>query len=197
MPTYTITRVSSEPPREWAPRDKPEQKTYYHKVQLDGHPKPVSVGKKKPNSLRVGDTINGTIEKTAMAEDKWHPEALNPGGGGQGSSRPAYQPKDEHAIAKAVALKAAVDFRNEMDEGSTPEDCLKVADKFLAWLEGDKLPTITHQTTPATHADPQPGYDKARATADAIRQKQGQPATALQEELTPEFYDVPPEGEGW
>lgn len=179
MPTYTITRVSSEPPREWAPRDKPEQKTYYHKVQLDGHPKPVSVGKKKPNSLHVGDTINGTIEKTAMAEDKWHPEALNPGGGGQGSSRPAYQPKDEHAIAKAVALKAAVDCLGHFEQGGT-KDVLEWADTFLAWLE-EKNPPETSESS---------GYEKAKGVAARLK---GQSV----DDVPPELLDIPPEDMGW
>jgi hypothetical protein len=82
---YTITRVSSEAPREWGTG---QMKTYYIKVAVDGHVKPISVGKKSPDALKVGDTIYGTIiEDAAHSEDKFKSEQ-NPGFGG-GSAKAA------------------------------------------------------------------------------------------------------------
>lgn len=104
MADYRITKISQEEPREWK---NPQGGTiYYHKVMLEGWDKPVSIGKQKPHSLAVGQTVSGTILiEAGRPEDKFKADPKPFGGGGGGSSKPAYQPKDEHAIAKAVALK--------------------------------------------------------------------------------------------
>lgn len=68
MKEYTITKVSTEEPRTW---DGPNGTTYYIKVMLEGHQKPVSIGKKQPNSLNVGDKVFGQITETQYPEDKF------------------------------------------------------------------------------------------------------------------------------
>jgi hypothetical protein len=102
--------------------------------------RPESVGK-----YHVGDTVYGRLEepegknyKRFYKEQK--PDAPQGGGSSAASGgKPAYQPKDEHAIAKAVALKAAVDILSkEQLEVKTPGAVTGLADKFLAWLEGEQ-----------------------------------------------------------
>lgn len=68
---YTITKISSEQPREWG---EGANKTYYIKVMLSGHNKAVSVGKKSPDALKVGDTVDGTITETQYDTDRFTQE---------------------------------------------------------------------------------------------------------------------------
>jgi hypothetical protein len=69
---YKITQISAEAPREW---QGPKGTVYYIKVKLEGHPKPVSIGKRSPDSLRVGDSVYGTITSDPNRnEDKFKAE---------------------------------------------------------------------------------------------------------------------------
>jgi len=57
------------------------------------------------------------------------------------TSSPAKDGKNDHAIAKSVALKAAVDYYAPTDvKDRNPNDVLTVADKFVAWLEDNPAP---------------------------------------------------------
>lgn len=137
MSTYKITRVSEQPPNAW-PKDAPT--TWYYKLMVEGHERPISVGKKKPDFVfRVGDTIDGTITADPGRDaDKFKADATAFGGGG---SRPAVPrgttPEDKESIARAVALKAAVDFERVDVAGA--KDVLQTADIFLAWLKGETV----------------------------------------------------------
>lgn len=130
MSEYKITRISQDPPREWA---NPKGGTvYYRKVMLEGWEKPVSVGKKSADALHLGDVLQGTITPDPEhGEDKFKADPIAYGGG---AGKPAYQPKDEEAIARAVALKAAVETVANADVKVT-DDVLKLADTYLAWLQ--------------------------------------------------------------
>lgn len=100
---YKITQVSVQAPREWAG---PKGTVYYIKVKLDGHAKPVSIGKKAPDALHVGDTVYGTVtEDFTHDEDKFKSEQ-NPSYGGAPSagSKPAYVPRDDLAIRAQWAI---------------------------------------------------------------------------------------------
>jgi hypothetical protein len=99
MAEYRITRVSQDVPREWGQGDK---KTYYIKVMLDGHSKPVSIGKNSPTALKVGDTVTGRIVETQYAEDKWeHERKAFTGGGFKADPDKQAQIKAQWAIGKA------------------------------------------------------------------------------------------------
>lgn len=95
---YKIIKVSSQPPKEW---EGSHGKVYYIKVMLEGHDKPVSVGKKSPDALKAGDTIFGTIVPTDFGEDKFKSESKPYGGGG-------HAPKDEKAIQSMWAIGQAI-----------------------------------------------------------------------------------------
>lgn len=102
MAEYKITKVSQEEPREWG---EGTNKTYYIKVMLDGHERPVSIGKKKPDALKVGDTVYGTITETQYETDKFTADKM------QGVfSKPSFQPREDHheAIKAQFAIKAAI-----------------------------------------------------------------------------------------
>lgn len=99
MAEYRITRVSQDVPREWGQGDK---KTYYIKVMLDGHSKPVSIGKNSPTALKVGDTVTGRIVETQYAEDKWeHERKAFTGGGFKADPDKQAQIKAQWAIGQA------------------------------------------------------------------------------------------------
>lgn len=146
---HKILKVSQEAPREWAG---PAGTIYYIKVMLDGHSKPVEVGKKKPDALKAGDTVYGDIESTSYPNDKFKAaQKPNASFSGGGASKPAYQPKDEHAIAKAVALKAAVDFHAHGTKKDT-NAVLADADLFLTWLESEKKLDTSPDPMDGVHA---------------------------------------------
>lgn len=96
---YKITKVSAQPPKEW---EGSHGKVYYIKVMLEGHDKPVSIGKKSPDALKTGDTVFGTIVPTDYEEDKFKAESKQFGGGG------GREPKDEKAIQAMWAIGQAV-----------------------------------------------------------------------------------------
>lgn len=152
--------------------------------------RPDSVGKYK-----VGDTVYGRIEQVEGKNyQRFYKEQKSDfGGGGQPQlqpqgqgSKPAYQPKDEHAIAKAVALKAAVDFAKD----SSDDYVLQVAGNFLAWLESDKQPTSTQQSPSQPTSTPTSGYDKAKQQAQRIRERQED--EDLRNNIEQGNYDEPP-----
>lgn len=68
MSEYKIGMIDIDPPREW---NGPKGKVYYITVGLEGHSKPVTIGKKTPDALKVGDTVYGEIEPTDYTTDKW------------------------------------------------------------------------------------------------------------------------------
>lgn len=130
MSEYKITEISPEEPKLWKG---PNGDLYYIDVMVEGRDKPVSVGKKSPDALKVGDVIEGEIEETDRQTDKFKhaKKAFVPGG----SSK---TPQDKEDIARAVALKAAVEhYRAIMP---TEEDLFDIADSFLTWLKGSQKP---------------------------------------------------------
>ncbi len=104
MAEYKVVKVSEQPPKEY---ESPNGLIYYIKVMVDGHDKPITVGKKTPDAIKTGDVLTGTITPTEYSEDKFKSEKpFNAGFKGQ--------PKDEAAIkamwsiSQAVALHTAV-----------------------------------------------------------------------------------------
>jgi hypothetical protein len=80
MPEYKVTSLVNDTPKEW---NGPHGVIYYHSVNVEGHPKAISVGKKEPNTIKVGDTIYGDINPTDYLEDKF--KASPPPQGAAGS----------------------------------------------------------------------------------------------------------------
>jgi hypothetical protein len=133
MSEYKVAKVSEQEPRRW---DGPNGTVFYIKTMLEGHARPVSIGKKSADALKIGDTVYGTITPDpGHPEDKFKAEAKPFSGGGKSN----YTPPDTHAIAKSVALKAAVEYFVGPKNATAYESAsvLEIADKFLAWLEAD------------------------------------------------------------
>lgn len=113
MPEYKVQGVANTAPKEYT---NAYGTTYYHRVKLEGVEKPVSIGKKAPNAIKAGDIIHGSIEKTALPEDKWHGEAPQPGAGGFGGIQPqssttaSYTPRDDSHIKAQWAIGQATTF---------------------------------------------------------------------------------------
>lgn len=76
---HKITQISQQAPREYY-NEKYKSTTYYIKVKLDGHNKPVEIGKKRPDALNVGDMVFGSIEPTEYETDRF--KAVSNFGGG-------------------------------------------------------------------------------------------------------------------
>ena len=100
---YTIEKVSQQEPKKYEGQ---YGTTYYIKVKLAGHDKPVSIGKKQPDALKEGYKVFGTIEPTDFDEDKFKSEK-NPNSS-YGGSKSSYQPRDDEAIRAQWAIGQAV-----------------------------------------------------------------------------------------
>jgi hypothetical protein len=96
MAEYTVMDISPETPREWGEGSK---KTYYIKVKVKGHDKPISVGKRSPDALVIGQIISGEIQTTTFDTDNFKPTTNVPG---------ARQPRDDEAIKAQFSIKTAV-----------------------------------------------------------------------------------------
>lgn len=137
MADFKITRISQDPPREWG---EGTQKTFYVKTMLEGHERPVSIGKKDPNALKVGDIVHGTIEKTQYETDKFI--ADKPAYGGGSGAKSTYQPRDDEAIKAQWSIGQAVTMYNGLSitdkrDKVTDADAyiLKQARTFYAMIE--------------------------------------------------------------
>ena len=80
MQDYKVVKVSEQEPKKW---DGPNGTVYYIKTMLEGHDKPVSIGKKSADALKVGDTVYGEIQPTDYIGDKFKAgkKPFTPGGG--------------------------------------------------------------------------------------------------------------------
>lgn len=102
--SYKITQVSSQPPREWAG---PKGTVYYIKLKLEGHPKPVSIGKRSPDALHVGDVVYGTITADYNHEEDKFKSEPNPNFTGT-SRTGAAKVSDDRSFYVAYAKDLAV-----------------------------------------------------------------------------------------
>jgi hypothetical protein len=113
MAEYKITQVSAQPPREWVG---PKGTVYYIKVRLEGHAKPVSIGKKSPDALHVGDTVYGTITEDGMHDEDKFKSEQNPNYGGGSAPRSTGgggKTFDEKAMYVSYAKDIAVALMNQ------------------------------------------------------------------------------------
>lgn len=99
---YKILQVSEQEPREW---NGPHGIVYYIKVKLEGHDKPVSIGKKKPDALKSGYTVYGTIEESDLPEDKFKSEQ-NPNPSGPVHTDNVNKPDEAYWADKQAQIRA-------------------------------------------------------------------------------------------
>lgn len=153
MPDYRINWVDDNPPKQWVG---PKGTVFYINVMIDDHAKPVSVGKRTSNALKVGDVISGDIVPTDYDTDKF--KAAPPAGGFGGSRVDPAEERAKWAIGLAYVGVGKV------------EDVEIAARDLYAMVDRVKSPQtqLPIQNTPATQ--PLTGYDKAKAQAARIRE---------------------------
>jgi hypothetical protein len=158
---YEVIQVSSGRPEEWADPKHPERgTTYYIKVMLKGHNKPVQVGKKKPDALKPGYTIYGNIiEQYDFDIDKFKAE-LKPDQPQSFSAHAStsdvkpkghYQPKDLDSIYRCNALNNAVAYTTAV--GGTTSGVLQTADTFFNWLSSGSPGKVSPNPPPTKESE--------------------------------------------
>lgn len=144
---------------------------YWCDMALEGVSEPVRIAVKDPMTYSDGMTLYGHItDETSKAGKPYRRFRKDQRDEGQQSfsgaspSKSNYKTDDhtQESIARSVALKAAVDYLNGQPE--IKKNVLGIAEEFLAWLQGGNQPTETKTE--------QTGYDKAKAQADAIKERQ-------------------------
>lgn len=130
MADYKIVKVSQQPPREWY-NETYKSTTYYIKVQLEGHNKPVEIGKKKPDALKAGDVVSGKIiPKDGYPNDNFKPDPVSFGGGNRKED-----PAKQDSIMRMNALTNAV----SLHQGGKVKEVTETADQLYAWLRNEKI----------------------------------------------------------
>ena len=129
MSEYKITKVSDQEPKKY---DGQYGTTYYIKVMLDGHAKPVEIGKKSPDALKAGDTVYGSITPTEYQTDKFKGEQKP---FEQKSFNKVEDPAKQDSIIRQSSMKASIDLvsngKIELDELYTR------AEEIVAWVKGE------------------------------------------------------------
>lgn len=112
---YTITKVSSQKPKEFY-SEQYKSTTYYIMVMLEGHDRPVTIGKKRADAFKVGDKVYGRIIPTQYDTDKFQAE--------QPAGKPGqtFTPKDQDAIKAQMAVKSAMNAMPNLDLAATDGD---------------------------------------------------------------------------
>lgn len=128
MSEYKVTKVSEQEPKKF---DGQYDTTYYIKVMLEGHSKPVEIGKKNPDAIKVGDVMYGEVIPTQYQTDKFKAER-KPFTPGIKQEDPAKQ----DSIIKQSSMKAAIDLvvagKIELSE------LYSQADDIVAWVKGEQ-----------------------------------------------------------
>jgi hypothetical protein len=155
MSSYKVTKVSEQEPKKYEGQ---YGTTYYIKVMLDGHSKPVEIGKKTPDAIKVGDELYGEIIATEYQTDKFKGERkpFTPGGGRQ------EDPAKQDSIIRQSSMKAAIDL---VVSGKIELSNLYVqADEIVAWVKGDSVRLEPKLIKPEALKTPQ---EKAEEMLDA------------------------------
>lgn len=158
MSEYKISKVSDQEPKKY---DGQYGTTYYIKVMLDGHAKPVEIGKKSPDALKAGDTVYGSITPTEYQTDKFKGEQ-KPFEGSKGSFNKVEDPAKQDSIIRQSSMKASIDLvsngKIELDELYTR------ADDIVAWVRNELVkeqPKLVLPESLKKGETSEPDYDSA------------------------------------
>jgi hypothetical protein len=125
MSEYKVAKVSEQEPKKYEGQ---YGTTYYIKVMLEGHTKPVEIGKKSPDAIKTGDTVFGTVIPTEYQTDKFKAEAKPFGGKSE-------DPAKQDSIIRQSSMKAAIDLvvsgKIELTE------LYDRANEIVAWVKGE------------------------------------------------------------
>lgn len=159
MAEYIISRVSSTEPKEWSFDDKRTgQKVYMetYKVMFNDEPDPILVHRKQGDKPKLNEILLGTIEETDFGK-KFKKEPKQNG----------FRPKDtneikaEWAIGQAIEYFKTCEFATHKAENEELPRIEELANSFYKMVERVKANTVADS-----------GYDKAKAAAQKIKEKQ-------------------------
>lgn len=162
MAEYKITKVSQEAPKEYQGE---HGTTYYIKVMIDGHERPVSIGKKKPDALKVGDTVYGTITETQYDTDKFTADKMQ---GGYAGGKSNYQPRDDDAIRAQFAIKTAAGMATSF---------VRTTNDLEGWIEIEAKKLYAMVDRVKGSEQPKTGYDTFKQAGEAVKAKQDTPVS--------------------
>jgi hypothetical protein len=130
---YKISKVSSSEPRKY---ESEYGTVYYIKVMLEGHKKPVSIGKKSPDALKEGDVVYGDIQVKPDYDEDGFKAVKKPDGGGY--SRGGKSQDEQNAIIKMNALTNSVNYHKDVlsSEEMSVKLILETATEFYNWVKG-------------------------------------------------------------
>jgi hypothetical protein len=129
MSSYKVSKVSEQEPKKYEGQ---YGVTYYIKVMLEGHDKPVEIGKKTPDAIKLGDELFGEIIPTEYQTDKFKAERqpFTPG------AKRVEDPAKQDSIIRQSSMKAAIDL---VVSGKIELSNLYVqADDIVAWVKGER-----------------------------------------------------------
>lgn len=164
---YKITKVSTQEPRKW---DGPKGTVYYINVMLEGHQRPVSIGKKAPDALKPGDTVYGDIEPTSYAADKFKSQQ-NPG---QGNFQKGKQPMDPTTMYVSYAKDLLVEVVKTSKDATEYEQKLKVLIELIA-KQGKHLKQLVEEEQKEEEQKPTKEEANQEAIAAIIEDKIDEP----------------------
>lgn len=150
---YKIVKVSKESPREYY-NETYKSTTYYIKVMLEGHDKPVTIGKKRPDALKEGDLVFGRIVETQYEVDKFQAEQQGRPGGGN------FTPKDQDAIKAQWAIGQAIVLFHESPTADYLDQIEKTAKSLFAMVDRVKSVTPVEGVFGAKAETPKPKEDE-------------------------------------
>ena len=141
---YKVIQLSQDKAKEW---NGPNGVIFYKKAKLEGHEKPVEIGKKTKDGLKVGDTIYGHIEATDYVTDKFKSDSRPQA---QASSQAPKQTdeywadkdagiKAQFAIKAAIAYTAVVYNKDDAEKLDTEGNIERLAKDFFAMVDRVKL----------------------------------------------------------
>jgi len=158
MSEYKISKVSDQEPKKY---DGQYGTTYYIKVMLDGHAKPVEIGKKSPDALKAGDTVYGSITATEYQTDKFKGEQkpFEQGSFNKGSFNKVEDPAKQDSIIRQSSMKASIDL---VSNGKISLDELYTrADDIVAWVRNELVKEQPKLVLPESLKKGEPDYDSA------------------------------------
>lgn len=187
---YKVIQISPEQPRKW---DGPHGAVYYIDVMLEGHAKPVSIGKKSPDALKAGATVYGDIEESDFVADKFKAaKEFN-----QTGTTASESVDTQESIWRSVALNNATALQaarvsNNTDNTATNDAhyVLEIAEILYAWLAQKPSEQPKKADWPAVQQSPLKGMtDTEWQLQQAQEQWPTQPPAGMFEDDDPDLPD--------
>lgn len=154
MAEYEIHTIGEAKP--W-PKDSPT--VFYIDVGVVGHDKLVSVGKKSPDALKVGDKITGEIIPTEYNTDKFKAEYV---GGYNGPKKSGFSPaeraKSADGMRQGMCFNNAANYVTAKADKLPPFEWASAVFEYaqVLYSKGDLKPATEPEEKPQEEAKPSP-----------------------------------------